>query len=350
MEWEIIHAGWHRTVIDAQLGKSIICYLDKHSHSRERCDKSPTTCDWCRVGGHVRDYLKQLMKKVEEICSLFAIKELINTGSSAEKSNIFQASEFDHLAILENFRQSPSDPYEIVYTGSDENYENLTDNPPIDVRKLLNLFQKSISEAVQLIHSDHLSAPTIVLGKTGVTSYFFYSDGSDASRTKISIDIAIGVHVQQQPAIRYYMSNKDVVLVPQRPGMGSQWRLSYPTLERNMLLKSDASVTRVYQLLKFLAALHHSKDNLRRNIPRKSSLTTYVLKTCLFSYMRYYYRPENPWTSEDVFHHALGVLDRFPLNSTEITSFFNSDIVEFNITEESKKAAAEIISKLEQLI
>lgn len=350
-EWRNIHAAWHHPEsggsVQQQLGRSIIGYLDNHSHSRERCDKSPETCDWCRVGGHVEHYLNRLMKKVESICSLFAINELIHTGSSAEKTNIFRASEFDHLAILENFRQSRSDPNEITYTGNDPAHVNVTGEWPINVSKLLGIFQKSIAEAVEWIHCDYLSAPTVILGKTGVTMYFFYHRKPPADAMKISIDIAIGVQVVGNNA------NSDVVLVPQRPGsVGSQqWRLSYPTLERDMLLKADASVSRVYQLLKFLAALHHSRDNLKREIPRKSSLTTYVLKTCLFRYMHLCYRPEeNTWLGQDALRHAFGVLGQFPLNSTEMTSFFNRDIVEFNVTAESKKAAIEIISKLDKMI
>jgi len=104
---------------------------------------------------------------------------------------------------------------------------------------------------------------------------------------KISIDIAIGVKaVQQQPLI-WHASNKDaksdVVLVLQRPGVGSQWRLSYPILERNMLLSVDASVSRVYQLLKFLAALHHSKDNLKREIPRKNPVWPHMFSRLVYS-------------------------------------------------------------------
>jgi hypothetical protein len=63
------------------------------------------------------------------------------------------------------------------------------------------------------------------------------------------------------------------------------------------------------------------------------------------------YRPdENTWLGQDALRHAFGVLGQFPLNSTEMTSFFNRDIVEFNITAESKKAATEIISKLDKMI
>ncbi|KAI9558003.1 hypothetical protein GHT06_014756 [Daphnia sinensis] len=352
-EWKSIHAAWHcqgKSVIT--LGQSIFHYLDKHSHSREQCDKSPSTCNWCRVGKDVEDYLNLLMDNVAELCPLFTTDQLVQTGSSAEKTNIFRASEFDHLAILKHFSQSPSDPNEIIYTGSDPVTLKYA-NGPVNASELLNLFRKCITEAVELVQNDVLSSPKIILGRTGVTIYFIHGGRYPLEPMKISVDLSIGVKIAQQPPVIWFMknnSNNDVILVPQRPDAGSQWRLTYPTLERDMLLRADASVGRVYQLLKFLAALHHSKDNIEREIPRKSSLTSYVLKTCLFSYMRRNYRPEEAtWYAKDALHHAVGVLGHFPLNATEMTSFFFKDRVEFNITLESKQAATEIIAMLNRI-
>lgn len=353
-EWKNIHAAWHRpeNSVNAQLlGQLIISYLDKHSHSREQCDKSPTTCDWCRISNDVGDFVEQLMDQVALLCPLFTAHQLIHTGSSADKTNIFQASEFDHLVILEHFSQSASDPNQIVYTGSDSvalKYGTAL----VNVTQLLNLFRECISEAAEVVQSDRLFYPKTILGRTGVTIYFIYAGRSETMR--ISLDIAIGVKVTQQlPQIWFVKHNSkkdDVVLVPQHPIAGNRWRLSYPTLERDTLLRADASVGRVYQLLKFLAALHHSKNNVMREIPRKSSLTTYVLKTCLFDYMRQCYRPdEAPWLDKDAVQHAVGTLEYFPLNATVMTSFFNKDIVEFNITLESKQAATEIIDRLERM-
>ena len=116
-----------------------------------------------------------------------------------------------------------------------------------------------------------------------------------------------------------------------------------------MLLEAGDAVTRVYQLLKFLTALHHSKENLKREIPRKSSLSSYALKTCLFRYMRHHYRPP-PWQPEDILRHAVGILRQFPLYSCEMTSYFNKEIVVFNVTPKSKEAVREIISMLNKMI
>lgn len=353
-EWKSIHAAWHcqEKSVNNTLGQSIFRYLDKHSHSRQQCDKSPTTCDWCRIGKDVEDYLKLLMDKVAELCSLFTTNQLVHTGSSAEKTNIFRASEFDHLAILKYFNQSPSDPNEIIYTGSDPVVLKYA-NGPVNASELLNLFRKCISEAVELVQNDILSFPKIVLGRTGVTIYLIHGGRNPLEPMKISVDLSLGVKAAQQPPEIWFMknnSNNDVILVPQRPDAGSQWRPTYPTLERDMLLTADASVGRVYQLLKFLAALHHNKDNLEREIPRKSNLTSYVLKTCLFSYMHLNYRLEDAaWFAKDALQHAVGVLEYFPLNATEMASFFFKDRIEFNITLESKQAATEIMSMLNRI-
>jgi hypothetical protein len=172
---------------------------------------------------------------------------------------------------------------------------------------------------------------------------------------KVSVDITIAVQAAEQPAMisNGWFVSDDVqgvnLLVPHRKGVGSQWRLSYPTLERDMLLHAGVEVARVYQLLKFLAALHHARDNLKREIPRKSSLSSYALKTCLFRYMRHHYRPP-PWQPEDTLRHAIGILRQFPANSCEMTSYFNKEIVVFNVTPRSRNAVAEIISMLNKLM
>ncbi|XP_057380245.2 uncharacterized protein LOC130702585 [Daphnia carinata] len=352
-EWKRLHAAWHcQEKSNNILGPLIFRYLEKHSHSREQCDASPTTCNWCRVGKDVEEYLELLMDNVAELCPLFAISQLVHTGSSAEKTNIFLASEFDYIAILKYFSQTPSDPNEVIYIGSDPVV--LKDaNGAVNASELLNLFKKCIFEAVELVQSDILSFPKIILGRTGVTIYFIHGGRYPLDPMKISVDLSIGVMIVQQPLEIWFMkdnSNNDVILVPQRPDAGIQWRPTYPTLERDMLLRADASVGRVYQLLKFLAALHHSKDNIEREIPRKSSLTSYVLKTCLFHYMsRNYWPEEATWYGKDALQHAVGVLEYFLLNATEITSFFFKNRVEFNITLESKQAAMEIIAMLNRI-
>ncbi|XP_045028999.1 LOW QUALITY PROTEIN: uncharacterized protein LOC116920127 [Daphnia magna] len=356
-DWQTIHVAWHcPDIVAGQIDQLIFSYLDKHSHRRELCDKSAGACDWCRVGSDVDDYLNRLMDKVEEMCSLFAAERLIHYGSSAEKTNIFRASEFDRGVVLNNFGQSPSDPNQIVYTGNDPAYVALKDGEyPINSSSLLVLFMKSITDAVERVHSVHVFAPTVAFGETCVTVYFLYRGRHPSAAVKVSVDVTIAVKAAEQPAMisnGWFVSDEVegvVLLVPHRRGVGSQWRLSYPTLERDMLLHAGEQVSRVYQLLKFLAALHHAKDNLKREIPRKSSLSSYALKTCLFRYMRHHYRPP-PWQPEDALRHTVGILRQFPINSCEMTSYFNKEIVVFNVTPKSRKAVAEIISVLNKLL
>ena len=361
-EWQKIHAAWHRPddiINNGPLDQWIFRYLDEHSHRREQCETSSniTGCDWCAVGSHIDDYLNRLMDKVgSEMCSLFAVKRLLPYGSSAEKTNIFRASEFDRVVVLLNFDQSPSDPNEIIYTGNDPKYLALKDGEQsINSSTLIGLFMKFVTDAIERVHSVHVFAPTVAFGETCVTVYFLYRGRYPSAAVKVSVDITIAVQAAEQPAMisNGWFVSDDVqgvnLLVPHRKGVGSQWRLSYPTLERDMLLHAGVEVARVYQLLKFLAALHHARDNLKREIPRKSSLSSYALKTCLFRYMRHHYRPP-PWQPEDTLRHAIGILRQFPANSCEMTSYFNKEIVVFNVTPRSRNAVAEITSMLNKLM
>ena len=240
-EWQSLHSAWHQPEDNAggrQLSQRIIRYLDKHSHRRDRCDKLPNDCEWCGVGSDVDDYLSRLIDKVGEMCSLFSAERIICYGSSAEKTNIFQASEFDRGVVLENFLQSPSDPNQIVYTGDDPAYTKLNEGEqPINSSSLLHHFLKSITDALERVYSAHVFAPTVAFGETCVTIYFLYRRRHPSPAVKISVDITIAVKSAQQPIFfsnGWFMCDRGegevTLLVPHRKGVGSQWRLSYPTV------------------------------------------------------------------------------------------------------------------------
>ena len=358
-EWQSLRAHWCCADSDSkELGRRILAYLDKHSHRRGICDQSPQTCRWCRVGCHVDDYLNRLMDKVTGMYPLFSIKQFISYGSSAEKTNILLANEFDRLVVLRYFTQSPSDADQIVYTGHDPAYVALEedgDQQPINSSSLLISFCKAVTDALKRVYSVHVFAPTVSFGETCVTLHFLYRGEYPSPAVKVSVDITIAVEAIQQPTIisnGWFVSDDGegvVLLVPHRKGVGNQWNLSYPKLERNMILAAGNVVATVYQLLKLLAALQHAKHNPKQEIPRKSSLSSYALKTCLFRYIQHNYRPP-PWEPEDTLRHAVGILRQFPLNSYEMTSYFNKEIVVFNVTQSSKKAVVEIIAMLNKMM
>lgn len=359
-EWENLRTAWHSPKMQhnpRQLCQLIFRYLDKHSHRRKECDRSPSSCEWCRVGHDVDNFLNQLIDSVEEMNPLFAAERIINYGSSAEKTNIFRACEFDRGLVLLNFRQSQSDPDQIVYTGNDPAYVTKLKegDQPINSSSLLSFFVKAISGALDRVHNVNVFAPTVTFGETCVTVRFLYVGRHPLPAVKMSVDITIAVKALEQPvlvSIDWFMSDETeatILLVPDRRGYGNQWRLSYPTLERDMLLDAGDVVGRVYQFLKFLAALHHSKENLQREIPRKTSLSSYALKTCLFRYIRYQHQTP-PWQPEDGLRHAIGILRQFPQNSCEMRSHFNKEIVVLTVTQSSKKAVTEIISMLNSMV
>ena len=45
--------------------------------------------------------------------------ELVNYGSSADKSKLFLPDEFDYAVVLKNFSQSSSDLLEVCYNGKE---------------------------------------------------------------------------------------------------------------------------------------------------------------------------------------------------------------------------------------
>ena len=140
-------------------------------------------------------------------------------------------------------------------------------------------------------------------------------------------------------------------LVPYRRN-GSQWRLSYPTLERDTLLQTNETVIRVYQLLKLLVALQHSKEERSVEIRRKFVPSSYAIKTCLLQYMK----TVDPctWSSSGdeglMLTHAVGVLRHYPLLSAEMFSFFDEEIKALDVTQSSQVVVSEIIAKLSQFI
>ena len=83
---------------------------------------------------------------------------------------------------------------------------------------------------------------------------------------------------------------------------GSKWRISYVHIERDTLLQAGETVRKVFQALKLFVALHHNaKDDEKPEIPRKSSISSYALKTCLFFYLR---SNPPPWAQEDIVYHC----------------------------------------------
>ena len=226
-------------------------------------------------------------------------------------------------------------------------------------------FEELIEATIDRINCVHIFSPQVTYGETCVTIHFLYR-GEKPPAFTASVDITIVVQPAASspcqksscprnlpPWCRMIEPSIDCefYLVPYRRN-GSQWRLSYPTLERDTLLQTNETVIRVYQLLKLLVALQHSKEERSVEIRRKFVPSSYAIKTCLLQYMK----TVDPctWSSSGdeglMLTHAVGVLRHYPLRSAEIFSFFDEEIKALDVTQSSQVVVSEIIAKLSQFI
>jgi hypothetical protein len=247
----------------------------------------------------------------------------------------------------------------------------------------LEHFEELIEATIDRINCVHIFSPQVTYGETCVTIHFLYR-GDTPPAFKASVDITIVVQPTASscrsandcdedaksnnnsccprnlpPWCRMIeqANNCEFYLVPYRRN-GSQWRLSYPTLERDTLLQANEMVIRVYQLLKLLVALQHSKDERGVEIRRKFVPSSYAIKTCLLQYMKTV--DPSTWPSatlattptprgDEMLRHAIGVLRHYPLRSAEMFSFFDPEIKALDVTQSSQSAISEIIAKLSRM-
>lgn len=347
--WKQLHQSWHGLNSPTFNNKGILSlifnYFEENSHGN--CSFN---CNWCTIADDIDYYLVRLIDQVKQDNELFEVEEIIKYGSSAERTNIFRPSEFDRGVILKHFRQSTNDPYQIVYIGNDPQRASLKDEKaPFNSSCLFYEFMKTLQDAVDRIYSAHVFSPTVIYGDTCLTISFLYRCRSLKTAMKATVDITIVVRTLNALQIDLgCCSFQDLpveeYLVPNRRGFGGQWQVSYPTLERKMLLQSGNAVKRVYQLLKLLVALESNKDAEMQEIPQKSCVSSYAIKTCLFRYMRYSYKPP-PWQEHDILKHAINVLKQFP--TSKVTSFFVKDLVAFEVTDASREVVDSLKRKLE---
>lgn len=353
--WQELKKEWHRKSDDKDKAmnrktKQMICqYLEKYSHPQFR---SHFNCHWCRVGKDVDIYLRRLMKRIGEIDPLFETKLLEDYGSSAEKTDLFLPGEFDRAAIFTHFRQSLTDPKQVVYAGTcPETDSPLQQNESINSSSLLFHFYKLVNAAKNSVISVQIFGAIVGYSETCVTIHFLYR-GRYGPPLRASVDVTIAVEMLNPPTNRIILPEwcgvqKPPFLVPYRRAEGSHWQISYLTTERDVLLRGGSCVTKVHKLLKFLLALHEAKQNGKNEIPRKICPSSYALKTCLIRYLTCCSPP--PWHSKDAIKHAIGVLKQFPMDSSELKSFFYSDVVIYEISRKSKQIVSEVIAKLEKI-
>ena len=347
-EWLQLCSAWHddNTVTIEMIDN----YLSKHSHPP---GSNHSSCNWCLVTQDVDNYIYRLLDKIKEIDPLFGTKKFDKYGSSTEKTDVFLPSESDRLVVLKHFRQSPTNRKEVVYAGTCHQTDSpLTTYEPINSSSLLLRMTELMKAAADSVSSVHVFGPIVGYSETCVTIHFLYR-GRFPPAIKASVDITVAVEIVEPttdvllPAWCCMPRNLPAFLVPFRRAEGSRWQTSFSTVERDLILKGGDCVAKVYQMLKFLVALHHAKQDRKKEIPRKVCPSSYALKTCLLRYMMS--RPP-PWQPDDAIHHAIGVLKTYPMHSSEMTSFFHKEHVIYEVSQKSKNFVSEIINKLMGLI
>lgn len=346
-EWLTISNLWH-TKTTAPLYKMVQNYLEKNSHPLL---SNHSDCNWCRVAQDVDDYLQPLFNRIKILDPLFETKPLIGYGSSTEKTGVFLPSESDRAVVLVHFRQSPTNAKQVFYAGTcPKASSTLMENEPINSSSLLRYFYKLVNAVKDCAKSVHVFGPIVGYSETCVTIHFLYR-GLHPPAIKASVDITLAIEMEQPVmqidlpewcAIPYPLPS---FLVPWRRSEGSHWQVTYFTVERDLLSLAGDCVAKVHKLLKFLLVLHEENNNQKKDIPRKFCPSSYALKTCVIQYLIRCSPP--PWHSRDIVRHAIGVLRQYPTDSSELKSFFDPDLVVYEVSQKSKRSVLEVIDKLE---
>jgi hypothetical protein len=350
-KWLRLLSAWHDSNTISM--KKINDYLDKHSHPSY---DNHYFCKWCQVSRDVDAYLIRLLHKIKEIDPLFEIERYNLYGSSSEKTDVFLPCEFDKVVVLKHFRQSASNCKQVIYAGTCREADSslLEADESINSSSLLLHFTQLVDTAKDSVSSVHVFGPIVGYGETCVTIHFLYR-GRYPPAMKASVDITVAVDFCKEqsntvtaifPKWCSIPRHVPAFLVPYRRTAGSHWQITYPTVERDLLLSAGDCVARVYQLLKLLFSLqaHKTKQDRKLDIPRKICPSSYAIKTCLIEYLVFHSPP--PWESKDTIRHAIGVLKQYPMNSSEMKSFFDNSMFVYEISEKSRNFVSEVISKL----
>ncbi|XP_032778081.2 LOW QUALITY PROTEIN: uncharacterized protein LOC116916887 [Daphnia magna] len=337
-----------------------------------RCGRSCVyrNCVWCHLQLSVSSYIRCLIDEVEKLDPRFATRRLIFYGSSAERTKLFQLDEFDFLVVLSHFAEDKDDCGCVSYCGNSQsaflNYGN--GRHGISSGRAVYYFYQLLRAATKRVDCFNIHVRDISFGETCTTLHLTFCGYGQV--ISISIDITIGISrsnllrpgsVRRSPASLPDMSSPDnseeetEYLVPFRDKCGPpEWRLSYPTLERDTLLQTGEEVRMCYRVLKLLVMLcQRSKsamadDAHQHMIKQKTKPSTYSLKTCLFRYMEF---NNPPWSQEDAISHCIGILEVLLTHpGVHLKSFFNPQLTVAYIDHEALAVCSQICDRLRSCV
>jgi hypothetical protein len=363
--WRWMAYDWQRDQLSLD---GIEFYLSEHSHWH--CFDF---CRWCTIFGHVRGYLKSLTDRIRVLDNRFESGPLIEYGSWAERSDILAANEFDFGIPLKHFsalvsETSSSVDATVIFTKVGAEADAFYTDYGISSGRLLFYYKSLVEEASSRIWNVRFFHPVFSLSETCVTLTFIYR-GPGEKPLKISVDLTLVINISSRLTsgttsqyngaphsldVLFGLNNYQQQtrhLVPHRRNERGRWKVSYFALEREVFLHQSCFpyVSQVLRLLKFFVLMSNHRRNPHRDgaehiIQRKTSPSSYALKTCLFHYMKNV-RP--PWNPADRIHHCVGVLRVYLTQGSQIKSFFARNVVACEISYDSTLIVKEILTKLE---
>lgn len=322
--WAEVVDKWHSSpAFDFNL---YMDFIEKNTHTL--CG---TRCRWCRVSNVVQHYVRLLTEKAAEVDERFR-GVVIQYGSSAEKSKLFSPDEFDFMIVLDDFQQTFSRAVTYVGDGRADHFHDSANL--ISSSRLLYYYYRLLHSISCRIDYFHILQHDISYGETCVTLQLLCRL-QDEHILKVSVDITVGVKEQ----------HSQCYLVPHRKvndGESSQWKISYPINEREILKNAGSEVVRCYALVKLLALVSHVKPG-QNFVPRKTGLSSYAIKTCLFRYLELH---PGPWLNCDLSDHCIGICEVLLSSGTKLNSFFDHSVAICQVNHKSRQIMKNIRDRL----
>ncbi len=369
--WRWMAKAWQKDQLSLD---DVEFYMSEHSHWHSNpYSECRNHCRWCRIYGHVWEYLNSLKNQIELLDDRFESEPLIGYGSWAERTDILAANEFDFAILLKHFKAltlATADTADaVVFRKNEAEAEAFYTSYGVSSGRLLYYFKFLIEEACSRTWNAHFFHPMVTLSETCVTLNFLYRGRRREQQLKISIDLSLVVNLEGLTGSPFQNNDApDLIkvlrrlnsreneaesryLVPHRRNERGRWKVSQFVLERDVFLHPACfpDVSAVLRLIKFFVLMANDwrnshLDGAEHTVQRKTKPSSYALKTCLLHYMEEYCRP--PWDPIDRLDHCIGVLKVYLAQGVNIKSFFAKNITACEVSHDSKLIVKEILGKL----
>ena len=333
--WNTLVNNWHS---DSPNMQPIVNYFKSQSH--QTC---VVNCKWCRTGSDVARFVQLLTDKLTELDERFEVERCINHGSFWEKSRLWAPDRLDFALVFKRFRQSERHDDHVTYASAN-GIEALQDGAKnLHPLRFAHYFNKLVAAAVDRMEDVNIFSPRVRNeGCDVIIEALHRAKLPPALPVRIVLKMAVPMqpHFEMLQNLPSWCSRNASYLTPFNAEGVPKWRIFYPELERH-LLTANPNVLEALKLLKMLVALE------QKNAPN-SKLSARILKVCLLHYLRI--NPPEDWKSNHSVKHCIGILQQYPVDRCEITSFFQSDVHLQDVDHQSRKTVLQILEKLQKVI